>query len=467
MRYYLVSLGCPKNTVDAEDMGRLLDLAGHKPVSTPVDADILLVNTCGFIESARAESLQVLRELAQNKLSGQRLIATGCLSQRDGAALAQQVRGLDGILGTRRWAEILSLVDRIDKRARHRRNRKAIYCIGDPPEPTATRAGQDRAQVPRVAIQGYSAYLKIADGCSAPCAFCAIPSIKGPLRSRPIEDIIADARYLAARGTQEIMLIAQDTTSYGRDRGQRDALPDLIDALISAAPEVPWIRLMYAYPQHISQRLIEIMAHHPQICHYLDLPLQHAHPDTLRRMRRPANVDRVHRLIRDLRAAMPDIALRTAFIVGYPGETEAEFRALEEFVEEVQFDKVGVFIYSPEEGTAAYDLAHPVPVEIAEERYDRLMRRQQAISLARNQAQVGRTLDVLIEGQGEVEYKGVDQTLPDAIETDSATISIGRSYRDAPEIDGLILIEDMIAPGQIVPVHITGAMAYDLMGEVL
>lgn len=333
--------------------------------------------------------------------------------------------------------------------------------------PNGDSGGQDGDQAPRVAIQGPSAYLKIADGCSAPCAFCAIPSIKGPLHSRAIEDILADARYLAAHGTQEIMLIAQDTTSYGRDRGQRDALPDLIDALTLAAPEVPWIRLMYAYPQHISQRLIETMAHHPQICHYLDLPLQHAHPDTLRRMRRPANVDRVHRLIRDLRAAMPDIALRTAFIVGYPGETEAEFRALEEFVEEVQFDKVGVFIYSPEQGTAAYDLAHSVPIEIAEERYDHLMRRQQAISLARNQAQVGRTLDVLIEGQGEVEYEDPDQTQPDAIEADSSTISIGRSYRDAPEIDGLILIEESIARGQIVPVHITDAMEYDLLGEVL
>jgi ribosomal protein S12 methylthiotransferase len=327
---------------------------------------------------------------------------------------------------------------------------------------------------PRVAQQGRSAYLQIADGCSAPCAFCAIPSIKGPLHSRPVDEILADARLLAERGVLEIVLVAQDTTAYGQDRGERDALPSLLESLVEAVPEVPWIRIMYAYPQHISARLIETMAaYRSQVVPYLDLPLQHAHPDTLRRMRRPANVDRVRALIARLRQAMPEIALRTAFIVGYPGETEAEFAALEAFLHEIEFDKVGVFTYSPELGTPAYDLPDAVPAEIAEERYHRLMSAQQGISLARNVAQVGRRLSVLVEGQGEVEY---EDEAPDALRADAShptMISVGRSYRDAPEIDGLVLIEgrngalgDGPEPGQMVEVEITAAMEYDLLAKL-
>jgi ribosomal protein S12 methylthiotransferase len=447
MRYYLISLGCPKNAVDAEGMGTLLRTAGHQPVFTPEEADVLLVNTCGFIEPARAESVQVLNELAAEKRSGQRLLALGCYAQRDCAGLAQQVPGLDGILGTRRWAEILSVVEQLERT----RTRGPLTKIGDP-------ALGVRETVPRVAIQGSSAYLKIADGCSAACAYCAIPLIKGPLHSRSAQDVLADARHLAQRGVQEILLIAQDTTAYGRDRGERDALPALLQALTEAVPEVPWIRLMYAYPQHITPRLIETMARQPQICHYLDLPLQHAHPDTLRRMCRSDDVKSVRQLIADLREAMPDISLRTSFIVGYPGETETEFHALEQFVREVQFDKVGVFTYSPEEGTPAYDLPDPVPVAVQEERLDRLMAQQQAISLARNQDQVGRVLDVLVEGQGEAEYED------EGPEGDVVPISVGRSYRDAPEIDGLVLIEDVVEVGRIVPVEITGAIEYDLVG---
>jgi ribosomal protein S12 methylthiotransferase len=459
MRYYAVSLGCPKNTVDTESMGCLLNASGHQAVADPDSADLLLVNTCGFIASARAESIQVLTELAANKRPGQRLIAAGCLSQREGAALARQVEGLDGILGTRRWAEVLDLIATLD-RSRPNTTRPAVL-VGDSP-------GLD-ADAPRVAQQGGSAYLKIADGCSAPCAFCAIPSIKGPLRSRPVGEIVADARDLAERGVLELVLVAQDTTAYGRDRGERDGLPALLDALVEAVPQVPWVRLMYAYPQHISERTIETMACHPQVVPYLDLPLQHAHPDTLRRMCRPDNVDRVRELISRLRKTMPEIALRTAFIVGYPGETEREFGALEAFVREIEFDKVGVFTYSPEVGTPAYDLPDPVPETIKEQRYDRLMSVQQGISLARNLEQVGRRLRVLVEGQGEVEYEGAAPG-----EESLATISVGRSYRDAPEIDGLVLIE---APGegapgsgpvtgQMVEVDITAAMEYDLLGEM-
>ncbi|MBN1641514.1 MAG: 30S ribosomal protein S12 methylthiotransferase RimO [Anaerolineae bacterium] len=448
MRYYMITLGCPKNAVDAEGMGTLLDNAGHVPVFEPERADVLLVNTCGFIESARAESIAVLRGLAAQKRPDQRLLAVGCYAQRAGVELARHVPGLDGILGTRRWAEIVSVIEQIDRR---QAGGAPVTVIGDPDEMLEPGA--------RTAVQGKSAYLKIADGCSASCAYCAIPLIKGPLRSRPAPAILRDARDLARRGIQEIILIAQDTTAYGQDRGERDALANLLSSMVDAVPDVPWIRLMYAYPQHITPRLIATMARHEQICHYLDLPLQHAHPDTLRRMGRPDNVRRVRELIDNLRAAMPDIALRTTFIVGYPGETEREFHALEEFVDAVQFDKVGAFTFSPEGGTRAYDLPDRVPDQVQDERYNRLMARQQAISLARNEAQVGRILDVLVEGVGEVEYE-------DAAPGETTPISLGRSYRDAPEIDGLVLIEDTVEPGQIVPVEVSGAMEYDLVGTL-
>ena len=302
--------------------------------------------------------------------------------------------------------------------------------------------------MPRVAVQGASAYLKLADGCRRSCAFCAIPLIKGPSVSRPPEAILADAVHLAERGMREIILIAQDTTDYGHDLGMREGLADLLERLVTAVPQVEWIRLMYAYPGRVTERLIETMARHPQILPYLDIPLQHAHPRVLRRMRRPADVGGIRRTIEHLRAAMPEIAIRTTFIVGYPGETGAEFRALLNFVAEVEFDHVGVFAYSPEEGTAAARLEDDVPPEVKEERRERLMAVQQHISLAKNQALVGRTLAVLVEGQGE-------------------GLSVGRSYRDAPEIDGLVLVQAELPVGQIIPVRITAALEYDLVGETV
>jgi len=433
--YYLESLGCPRNTVDAEGIARLLAQAGYTGVSDPAQAEVLIVNTCGFIEAARAESLRVLRELAARKRPGQLLIAAGCLSQRWGPKLADFIPALDGILGTRCWVDILRLLDRMRRAAQRPTTMLKPHDAMDDP----------LAQRWQVAVQGSSAYLKIAEGCSAPCAFCAIPAIKGPARSRPLADVIADAEQLVRRGVQEIILIAQDTTAYGRDWGKRDELPHLIEALLRATPDLRWLRLLYAYPQHISPRLIEVMASHPQVCHYLDMPLQHAHPDVLRRMRRPADIDAVRRLIAELRRAMPDIALRTSFIVGYPGETEEEFQALLDFVEEIQFDRVGVFTYSREEGTPAAELPGQLPEEVKEERYRQVMELQQGISLARNRAIVGRTLEVLVEGCDE-------------------GLSVGRSYRDAPEIDGLVLVEGELPVGRMVPVRITGALEYDLVG---
>jgi ribosomal protein S12 methylthiotransferase len=431
-RFYLLPLGCPKNTVDAEGMRGLLESAGWRATERPDRADLLIVNTCGFIDAARAESYAALRELSQAKRRGQLLLAAGCLSQRYAGDIQRVVPGVDGVLGTREWANIVPYVEQL---------------LGREGSASIRPAGRVSvlSPVPRTA-HGPSAYLKIADGCSAPCAFCAIPLIKGPQHSKPRTAILEEASQLVSQGVREIVLIAQDTTAYGRDWGEGDSLPGLISDIVAAERKPAWLRLMYAYPQHVTARLIQVMASHSQVCHYLDLPLQHAHPETLRRMRRSANVKGVLRLISSLRQAMPDIALRTAFIVGYPDETEDEFTTLLQFMRAVSFDKVGIFKYSPEEGTRAIRLPNPVPAEVAEERYARGMELQKEISRARNQAQVGRVLDVLIEGVG----KG---------------ISVGRSCRDAPEIDGYVFVDGKWAPGQIIATRIERALDYDLQGK--
>jgi len=435
-RYHIVSLGCAKNTVDSASMGHLLGKAGYSATGTPEGADVLVVNTCGFIGPAKEESLQTLRELARGKRPGQLLIAAGCLTQRYGTEVARQVAGIDGILGTRRWMDIVQVVEALRG--------------GGPPEPVyhlpeAATVGVDEGDAPRAAVQGASAYLKIADGCRRPCAFCAIPLIKGTAVSRPLNAILEEARRLQDQGVREIILIAQDTTDYGHDQGMKEGLAHLLDSLVREVPAIDWIRVMYAFPGYVTERLIETMASHPQILPYLDMPLQHGHPATLRRMRRPANLDWVHRTIEKMRLAMPELALRSTFIVGFPGEDEAEFQTLLDFVAGLRFDRLGAFTFSFEPGTASEPLGDPVPEAVKEERRGRLMELQQRISLEKNQEFVGQTLDVLVEGEGE-------------------GISLGRSYRDAPEIDGLVIIEGRLPIGEIVPVVINGALAYDLTG---
>lgn len=436
--FYLVSLGCSKNTVDSESMAQLLMGTGYRPVNQADQASVLIVNTCGFIGPAKEESFQVLGELSADKRQDQVLIAAGCLTQRYGVEVAKQVPGIDGILGTRRWMDIVDLVGRL----RQGRHPEPIYHL-----PEAETVGTDEHGVARVALQGASAYLKIADGCRRPCAFCAIPLIKGTAVSRPVEAILAEARYLRDNGVREIILIAQDTTDYGHDLGLKNGLAHLLKRMTAAVPEVDWIRIMYAYPGYVTAELIEVMAESPQIVPYLDMPLQHAHPAALRRMRRPANVDWVHRTLEKMRAAMPDLALRTTFIVGYPGETDEEFRTLLDFVEAIRFDRVGAFQFSFEPGTSSEPLGDPVPQEVKQARWEQLMELQQGISLETNQAFVGETLDVLIEGHGD-------------------GLSMGRSYRDAPEIDGLVIVEGDIPDGELAPVRISGAMTYDLTGVV-
>jgi len=437
--YYLLSLGCSKNTVDSESMARLLNEAGYKGVDAPARADVLLVNTCGFIGPAREESISNLRTLAKAKRKNQQLIAAGCLSQLWGPRLAQEVPGLDGIIGTRRWMDIVDFLGTL----RGRSKPEPLYHL--PVE--ALTVGEDEHGAMRTALQGASAYLKIADGCRRPCAFCTIPTIKGTLKSRAPELILDEARKLAAAGLRELVLIAQDLTDYGSDLGLKDGLSTLLEDVCQAAPQIDWIRLMYAYPGAVTDKLIETMVQHPQICHYLDIPLQHAHPATLRRMRRPSNLDWVHRTVAKMRSAIPDLCVRTTFIVGYPGETDAEFQALLDFVDEMQFDRVGVFTYSYEAQTPSGALPNQVPPELQQERRNVLMEKQQQISLARNQRLVGKTLPVLIEGHD----KG---------------LSFGRTYRDAPEVDGLVIVDGTLPVGEMVPVHIDGALEYDLTGSV-
>lgn len=443
--FHLVSLGCAKNAVDSESMAQLLVGDGYSAIADPSQAKFLIVNTCGFIGPAREESYQVLGELAAQKKSGQWLIAAGCLSQRYGAEVVQRIPGVDALLGTRRWMDILDLVDKL----RRRIHPEPLYHL---PENAAT-VGRDEGSVLRVAQQGPSAYLKIADGCRRPCAFCAIPLIKGTLVSRPQTAILAEARALQAAGVREIILIAQDSTDYGHELGAHEGLSSLLEGLVKEVPDVDWIRILYNFPGSVSDRQIEVMATHKQLIPYLDMPLQHAHPAMLKRMRRPANVEWVQRTIAKMRAALPGLAMRSTFIVGYPGETEAEFQTLIDFIQEIRFDRLGVFTFSFEQGTASEALGDPIPPEVKEERKDRLMQLQQRISLDNNQALVGQTLDVLIEGHGEVE--GTKEP-----------IAVGRSYRDAPEIDGLVFVEGQPPIGEMVPVRITGAMPYDLSGEV-
>ncbi len=470
MKYHIVTLGCPKNIVDSEGMGGILAAQGHTSVAQPGDADVVIVNTCSFIASARNETLGVLREMADGKTPGQKLVAAGCMAESHGA-LVGAVPGVDAILSTREWMNIGALVDTgesgqgigaRDTVALRNVIPLTIGVTSHLPSPIPHLLSPDLA-VPgdyadwrtapiRRHAGGPSAYLKISDGCNLRCAFCTIPSFKGDMRSKAMGGILGEAQELAAQGVKEIVLVAQHLTDYGRDLKIKDGLATLLEELCGVLPEDTWLRLMYAYPHGISDQLIATMARHPQICAYLDMPLQHAHPETLRRMRRPPDTDRTKSIIRDLRAAMPDIALRSTFIVGFPGETREEFSALQSFLEEVQLDRVGVFRYSQEPGTPAATLPSQVPARVIERRWNEVMQLQQRVSLARNQRWDGRTIRVLVEGQGTSD--------------DGAPLVVGRSFRDAPEVDGQVFAWGVAQPGSFVHVRVTQALEYDLWGAL-
>jgi ribosomal protein S12 methylthiotransferase len=437
---YIESLGCAKNTVDTSSMQQVLQKVGFTLCEKPGQAEFLIVNTCGFIESARQESIQVLKELSANKKRGQFLVAAGCFTQMIQGEITRQVNGIDGVLGTRHWMDIASVFQKI--RHRSGKENQAVFHFPD----ADTALDQDEKGILRAALQGNSAYLKIADGCHRTCSFCSIPLIKGPLVSRSIESILADVRQLNEFGVKELILIAQDTTAYGMDLGVKNGLPTLLEKVVSNGPDIPWIRFLYTYPGFDSGPLIEVMQSHSQIVPYLDMPLQHAHPEILRQMRRPSDIDWVLKTIQRFREALPALAVRTTLIVGFPGETEREFETLLEFVKEIRFDHLGAFTYSFENGTPAEPLGDPVPIELKQERLERLMLTQQDISLQLNQGWIGRTIPVLVEGFNN-------------------GISIGRSHRDAPEIDGLVLVQGEAPLGQIIPVRISSALAHDLIGE--
>ncbi len=419
-------------------MSRILQDDGFREVSKPGKADYLIVNTCGFIQPAREESLQILRELAQKKKKGQKIIAAGCLTERYREQIVSLVPGIDGIIGTRRWMDILELVRSLDPQSRIPR-----YHL-----PEVPTIGMDEKGTLQVSIQGRSAYLKIADGCRRPCAFCAIPLIKGTTVSRPMDAILRDAVVLQEKNVKELILIAQDTTDYGSDLGIKEGLATLLENLVITAPHIPWLRILYSYPGYVTDHLIDVMVKNKQILHYLDIPLQHSHPEILRAMNRPFNLDWVHNTLSKMRKAMPDLAIRTTFIVGYPGETDIHFRALLQFIREIKFDRIGAFKFSFEIGTPSAPLGDPVPDTVKEERLAELMKVQEEISLSKNQHLIGKKLQILVEGV-------------------SKGLVVGRSYRDAPEIDGLVIAEGEGKIGQLLEVMITGAMTHDLSAQVI
>ena len=424
MRYHLVTLGCAKNTVDSMRLERALRNGRHAPVDEPGDADLVLVNTCGFIDAAKQESIEVVSELDRNRPADQRLYVVGCMTQIAEEEVRSAVPGVDATFGVEAWDAIAASLGPAD----------AAYDI---PQQT-------------VLPMGPSAYLKISDGCDRPCTFCIIPTIKGGMRSEPTERLLGEARMYAAAGVRELVLVAQDSTAYGEDRRDRDGLAVLLEQLAAEVPEVPWIRLMYAYPGRVTRRLAETMAALPNVVPYLDIPLQHGSDAMLRRMKRPS-LRTARRSLDAIRTAMPDVTVRTTFIVGFPGETDAEFEELLDFVEEQRFDHVGAFTYSPQAGTPAAGYADPVPHEVVAERYGALMELAQAISHERNRELVGREIDVLVESEA-----------PTASATGEPVV-VGRSFRDAPEVDGLAFVRGEFPTGTFVRARVDGAMPYDLL----
>ena len=442
-RFALVSLGCAKNTVDSEGIGQLLAAQGFEQVAETDAADLVVVNTCGFIDAARQESVDTLLELGQAKRPGQKLLATGCLTERYADEVAREIPEVDAIVGARNWQTV----------PRFARELTVL-----PPEPRQPGSSLDLMAIapkgtidldmpPRVA-SGPSAYLKISDGCNQKCAFCAIPSMKGLLASKPRELILKETGELLAQGVREVVLVAQDSTNYGRDWGERDGLASLLRAMTDAYPDLPWIRVMYAYPSHVTHGFLEVMAERPQICKYFDMPLQHTHPETLRRMRRPHRP--VEELIGWIRSVVPDVTIRTTFITGFPGETEAEHRHMVRSIETLGFGRVGVFLYSDEEGTASFEHPNRIPKSVKMRRRHELMAAARTASHRANEALIGTIQDVLIEGEGEL---------------DGRAVRVGRSRRDAPEVDGVVFVDGPGAVGEIVAVRVIAALDYDLVGE--
>lgn len=442
-KVHFVSLGCPKNRVDSEVMLGLLGQADYRIVPDPDDANVIVVNTCAFIEQSKTESIQTILEMARYKDEGRcdTLLVTGCLAQRYPTELANELPEVDHFLGTSDYPQVVNVL------------RKREQGLGIAPRSVVgvpDFAGS--SDLPRARTQpAYSQYLKVSEGCSNKCSFCIIPTLRGTQKSRTIADLVTEAERLAAAGATELNLVGQDLTAYGFDLPDRPKLTHLLDAL-SAIEGVRWLRLLYAYPRTFNVQLIEYMAQSAKVLPYIDMPLQHISDPMLRAMKRGVAEKGTRQLIDRLRKAMPNLVLRTTFIVGFPGETDEDFATLEAFVKEYEFDRVGVFTYSQEEGTPAALLPNQVPAEVAIARQERLMKAQKKISKAKLRALKGKTLEVLVEGRSD--------------ETD--LLLQGRYYGQAPEIDGVVLINDgEAAPGDYVQVKVQQTGDYDLVGKIV
>ena len=448
-RIYFVSLGCPKNQVDTELMLGQVKAAGHSLVDAPEGADVIVVNTCAFIDAAKEESVDAILEMAEHKKSGARkLVVTGCLAQRYSAELANDIPEIDHILGS---ADFQGIANALAPAPSKTKKAKGLPMI----QVSDTPAYIYDHDAPRVRIgRGHSAYVKIAEGCDRPCAFCIIPKLRGPQRSRPIADIVAEARALAGEGAIELNLIAQDLTRYGWDAGSdpqsRPTLAKLLRAL-GTVDGVRWIRLHYTFPSAFDDDLIDSIASEPKVVKYIDVPLQHISDTMLKRMRRGHSSRVTRELVTKLRERIDNVVLRTTFIVGHPGETDAEFADLCGFVAESKFERAGAFTYSIEPGTVSAMLPNRVAPEVAAERQQKLMELQRQVSLARHEAMVGRELDVLVEG----------------VSSESEHLLEGRWYGQAPGIDGITYLADgHAAPGSIVRAKVTQASDYDLAASL-
>jgi ribosomal protein S12 methylthiotransferase len=490
-----ISLGCPKNLVDSEVMMGLLDRAGARLTSNPGEAEILVVNTCSFIDTAKQESVDTILEMARLKTSGsaRKLIVAGCLVERYRDEIRKSIPEVDAVVGTGELEAILeaagvatsstvspfnilsgneAALTRSGKESlsgTHKHEQPAFRAEGDLREQQGRfRRNEWQGAAPLLPTYLYdestprflttpksSAYIKIAEGCDHPCSFCVIPNLRGKFRSRRFESVVAEARQLVARGVQEITLIGQDTTCYGEDLGLKDGLATLLDELASIEG-LRWLRFLYAYPNRITVRLLETIAKHHNICKYLDVPLQHASPQVLKTMKRGAGADIFLKTLDKVRATVPGIALRTSFIVGFPGEAASDFEILEEFIAAAKFDWLGVFSYSDEEGSGAFSLGAKVPKRIIEARRRRLMKLQQSISKRAKQQWVGRELVLLAEGESD----------------ETPMLWEGRTQFHAPEIDGKVYINDFgeletLEPGRFYRAQITEAHEYDVIARIV
>ena len=440
MNILFVSLGCDKNLVDTEVMLGLLASRGHQIVDSEHMADVIVVNTCCFIHDAKEESIQTILEMAEYKKSGQikALVVTGCLAQRYKQEIIDEIEEVDAVLGTASYDKIVEAID--EALAGH--SMVQMTSLEELPLPESKRL---------VTTGGHFAYLKIAEGCDKHCTYCIIPKIRGNFRSVPMEHLLKEAEDLVAQGVKELILVAQETTLYGKDIYGEKSLPKLLKELCKISG-LRWIRILYCYPEEITDELIQVIKKEDKICNYLDLPIQHACDDILKRMGRRTSKAQLMEIIAKLRKEIPDITLRTTLITGFPGETEEQHEELMDFVDEMEFDRLGVFTYSPEEDTPAANMPDQIDEGIKEDRQADLMELQQEIAFEQAEAMIGKEVLVMIEG------KVADENA-----------YVGRTYKDAPNVDGFIFVEtnEELMSGDFVKVKVTGALDYDLIGEIV